>query len=160
MHGFNTVASHSPIIDSNPTEMVNCKATAKVLGQDYSVQTMDQQLYAIAQQVKWACPESFLSHHNRLVGFHTICCFVGCIGKLWGDGGLTDLLKDSNVYASCTVDSLLDGRQFHRSIRELTLVYEALMSTLLQTFLEISDGREVLTSEGQETLNTMYSSLT
>ena len=33
------------------------------------------------------------------------------------------------------------------------------MSTLLQTFLEMSDGKEVLTLEGQETINTTHASL-
>jgi hypothetical protein len=32
------------------------------VGQGCSVQTFDQQLYAIAQQVKWSMPEKFESH--------------------------------------------------------------------------------------------------
>ena len=56
VHAFSTEASYKPIIDSSPTEMdtiytsmLNCNATAKALGQEYSIQTMDQQLYAIGQ---------------------------------------------------------------------------------------------------------------
>jgi HJR/Mrr/RecB family endonuclease len=36
-----------------------CKA-----GQQYSVQTFDQQLYAIAQQIKWSRPLEFQNHIN------------------------------------------------------------------------------------------------
>jgi hypothetical protein len=41
----------------------------------------------------------------RLGGFHTMSCFIASIGKLWGDGGLKDLLIESSVYA----ESLLTG---------------------------------------------------
>jgi hypothetical protein len=40
-----------------------CKA-----GQQYSVQTFDQQLYAIAQQIKWSRPLEFQNHIIRLGG--------------------------------------------------------------------------------------------
>jgi len=37
-------------------------------------------------------------------------------------------MVDSGVYAGCTVDQMLSGKQFDRAVRRLTLVYEALMS--------------------------------
>jgi hypothetical protein len=40
------------------------------------------------------------NHFIRLDGFHTLPCFITSIGKLWGDGGLADLLVDSGVYAA------------------------------------------------------------
>ena len=163
---YSTEVSYKPIIDATPTEMdtlytsmLNCSATAKALGQEYSIQTMDQQLYAIGQQVKWGCPEKFMSHFNRLGGFHTICCFISSIGKLWGDGGLKDLLKDSNVYAACTVDSMLEGKQYHRSVRALTLVYECLLSTLVKSYLEVSEDVGVLTPQGEAEICVIYGSL-
>ena len=54
---------------------------------------------------------------------------------------------------------MLDERQYYRGVWVFTLEYGALMSTLLQTFLEMSDGNEVLTSEGQETINTTHALL-
>jgi hypothetical protein len=52
------------------------------LGQRYSIQTFDQQLYAIAKQVGWAMSETFKTHIVRLGGFHTLSCFIASIGKL------------------------------------------------------------------------------
>ncbi|CAG2226205.1 Serine/threonine-protein phosphatase 6 regulatory subunit 1,Serine/threonine-protein phosphatase 6 regulatory subunit 3 [Mytilus edulis] len=43
----------------------------KSIGQDHAIQTFDQQLYAIAQQVKWALPTTFDCHVLRMGGFHT-----------------------------------------------------------------------------------------
>jgi hypothetical protein len=73
-------------------------------------------------------PNVFRTHILRLGGFHTLFCFIASIGKLWADGGLRDLMVDSGVYAGCTVDQMLSGKQFNRVVRGLTLVYEALMS--------------------------------
>jgi hypothetical protein len=75
----------------------------KSLGQAYSIQTFDQQLYAIAKQFEWAKQNTFKTHILLLGGFHTMSCFVASIGKLWGDGGLKDLLIESSVYAAESV---------------------------------------------------------
>ncbi|VDI73250.1 Hypothetical predicted protein, partial [Mytilus galloprovincialis] len=69
------------------------------------------------KQVAWTMPETFRNHIIRLGGFHTLSCFIAAIGKLWGDGGLKDLLVDSSVYASGTVDQMLNGKEFNRAVR-------------------------------------------
>jgi hypothetical protein len=60
----------------------------KAMGQVHSVQTFDQQLYAIAKQVEWAIPETFRNHTVRLGGFHTLSCYIAAIpvqkGICWG----------------------------------------------------------------------------
>jgi hypothetical protein len=70
--------------------------------------------------VEWAIPETFRNHTVRLGGFHTLSCYIAAIGKLWGDGGLKDLLVDSSVseiihqrkhivvnYRCCYISSLI-----------------------------------------------------
>ena len=54
------------------------------MGQQFSVQTFDQQLYAIAMQVKWSRPEEFMDHHVVLGGFHSHCTYIASLGKLSG----------------------------------------------------------------------------
>ena len=97
-----TATAYAPIIDAKPadmktvyTTMIKCKQMTESLGQKTSVQTMDQQLYAISQQVKWADDVTFHNSILRLGGFHTISCFIATIGKLWGSAGLIDILVDS-----------------------------------------------------------------
>ena len=91
---------YAPIVDAKPndmstvyTTMRRCQELTNSLGRAYSIQTFDQQLYAIAKQVK---QYTFKTHILRLGGFHTMSCFVASIGKLWGDGGLKDLLIESS----------------------------------------------------------------
>ena len=80
-------------------------------------------MYAIAQQVKWYCPEEFKNHILRLGGFHTLCSYISCIGKLWGDAGLSELLAGSDVCVSGTVDQMLLGKKFNHGVRGFSLAF-------------------------------------
>lgn len=82
------------------------------MGQQDLIQTMDQQLYATAQQVKWSKSLEFEHTIMHLGDFHTACCFIGAVAKLFVDAGLKDLVK-SGVYAEGTVQMMLMGKQFH-----------------------------------------------
>lgn len=136
-----TCVAYKPVIEAPPTDlptvyttMKQCQEMAAALGQRHAVQTMDQQLYAIAQQIKWNTPVEFEHHILRLGGFHNLSTFIAAVGKIWGDGGLRDMLVDSGLYAANSADQMLLGKQFHRSVRGLTLTYEALMCMLLAQF--------------------------
>ena len=140
---FKTVAVYAPVIESKPadpktvyTTMVRCKQLTQNIGQENPIQTMDQQLYAVGQQVKWHKNPEFQNTVLRLGGFHTVCCFIRSIGKLFTDAGLKDLLVESGIYAEATVNMMLAGKQFHRSVRGLTLAYEALMQIFLEEFIK------------------------
>ncbi|VDI47141.1 Hypothetical predicted protein [Mytilus galloprovincialis] len=78
--------------------------------------------------------------------------FISCIGKLWADGGLRDLMVDSGVYAGCTVDQMLLGKQFNRSVRGLTLVYEALRSLWFASFFKWCEENDGDALEGTVTV--------
>ncbi|CAC5361987.1 unnamed protein product [Mytilus coruscus] len=91
---FSFVA-YAPVIDAKPSDMATvfttmkqCLDMSKRAGQQYALQTFDQQLYAVAQQVKWSMPDVFQSHIIRLGGFHGFSCFIGTVGKLWASSGL------------------------------------------------------------------------
>ena len=56
-----TTVIYSPIIDAKPatmyTTMRKCKDMSAALGQHHAFQTIDLQLYAFVQQLKWAFPD-------------------------------------------------------------------------------------------------------
>ena len=102
---------YPPIVDAKPTDMATVyTAMQKCLDmtvpavQSNSIQTFDQKLYDIGQQVKWSMLDSFQSHVLRLGGFHTLLCYISAVGKHWSSAGLRKLLVDSVAYAGCTVD--------------------------------------------------------
>ena len=47
-----------------------------------------------------------------------------------GDGGLCDILIDSDVYAYASIDQMLSRKQYNRAVRGLIYVYEAMLKYL------------------------------
>ena len=47
----------------------------------------------------------------RLGAMHLIMAFLVSIGKIFGDGGLQNILTSSDVYAAATVNQMLQGKQ-------------------------------------------------
>lgn len=91
-------------------------------------------MYAVAQDVLLNCPEEFPDTHVRLGGFHTLGTDIACVGKLYADRGLFEMLVGSGVYASGSALLMIEGRQFHRAVRTLTLIYDALMQLMIKNF--------------------------
>ncbi len=52
--------------------------------------------------------------------------YLASIGKLYGDGGLFDILTETDVYAEGTARQLLQGKQLARGVRSIKLASEAL----------------------------------
>ena len=52
------------------------------------------------------------------------------------DGGLRDILIDSDIYASASVDQMFSRKQYKRAVRGLTLVYEAMIRCLMTSFFK------------------------
>ena len=86
----------------------------------------DQALYAKAAEITWQHPDKFQSIALRMGVFHTICNFLGIIGKKFLDAGLRDLVVDSEVITEGSVDQVLNGQQYNRGVRLHKLLYEAL----------------------------------
>lgn len=144
-----TVAAYPPIIEAPPSDMSTVYTTlkrgkdlAKKSGQDFHIHTFDQQLYAIAQMVKFSNSEEFPDLVVRLGGFHNLCTFIACIGKIWGDAGLKDMLADSETYAPATVERMLEGKQFHRAVRGLSLTFEALVQMFVTNYFKWVNDHE------------------
>ena len=68
--------------------------------------------------------------------FHTICNFLGIIGKRFLDAGLRDLAVESEVIAEGSVDRVLNSQQYNRGVRLHKLLYEALKRLAWKGFLD------------------------
>ena len=55
-----------------------------------------------------------------------IMSFNGSIGKLYGDGGLRDILTSFNVYANGTAQMMLQGKHYAKGIRRVKVAHEAM----------------------------------
>ena len=123
-----------PTIDAPATNM---STVFEVLSQSQRIKNslklntivvvFDQALYAKATEIKWKHSEQFGDVILRMGAFHTICMFLGIIGKRFQDAGLRDLCVESQVIVEGSVSGVLEGRRYNRAVRLHKLVYEALM---------------------------------
>lgn len=111
-----------------------CLRICKTLDLEAITCVMDQALYCKASEICWS-NEIFRPIVLRMGTFHTLCRMVCLIGRRFGTAGLRDLAVESGVIAEGSVEAVLDGRKYNRSIRFLKIVYEALFRLAWQGFL-------------------------
>ena len=127
-----------PMLDLNPSDMSCIFSTLYFIAcqsrkmNTTPVVTFDQPLYWKALHIVINEPEGsdVKDVIVRLGGFHTEMSFLGCIGKLMENTGLTELL--STVYAPNTVGHMLNGKAISRAIRGHILVNDSLETLLVE----------------------------
>jgi len=130
-----TIAVYLPLIDMVPsdpdtimTALVQAQRISTEAGQDFVVFTCDQQLYRVMLQVIWSNVEQFSNVVPRLGGMHTLMSFIGTVGTLMAETGLSDVL--GAVFGG--VPKLLSGKKFPQNVRALRLVTEELLRSLFE----------------------------
>lgn len=85
---------YTPAFNAKPSDHKTVYTTLKkgqelmeACGQTNHIHTSDQQLLAIAEQIKFHIPNEFPTLVLRLERFHNLKVFISCIKKLWGDCG-------------------------------------------------------------------------
>jgi hypothetical protein len=95
---FNPLSPQSLPIDATVyTTMRRCQGMTKSLGQAYSIQTFDQQLYAIAKQVEWAKQDTFKTGDN--LSLRTVKISFSLHHSKKADSHSEDKTSDTNVNA-------------------------------------------------------------
>ena len=62
----------------------------------------------------------------RIGVFHTICSLFGTIGKMMRGSGLAEIVIESGICASGSLDQVLKGKHYNRAFRVHKLVIESL----------------------------------
>lgn len=126
---------------------------ADQLGQiDCSV-VFDQAIYAKAQQIIWQNPVEFQRIVLRLGAFHTACTLLSILGKRFGNAGLADVVVESRVTGSGSVQVLLEGRYFNGAVRVRKLVSESLEQLCWVSFGTWIKTQEQITVDKQARLD-------
>ena len=133
-----------PIIDSSPTEkstvntiLVKSLDIATYLNVPAIVLVMDQAIYAKAQEIRWhGRPEFREKLVIRLGEFHTAMAFLGVIGKRFGDAGFRDIAIESNLVAEGSINGVISGHHYNRSLRCHKTLSEAMHRLRIQEYLD------------------------
>ncbi|KAG1692590.1 Ankyrin-1 [Nymphon striatum] len=132
------VIRYLPFINANPsdystiyTTLLKLVSIAKALGQGRILVTADLAIYSKAQQILWTRPDAIADMITMRLG--GMMAFIASIDKLFGDGGLYNLLTESNVYATSTVTQMFLGKQYSRGMRGIRLVHEGMYQQFLRS---------------------------
>ena len=114
--------------DTMMTSMAFAQVYTRNIGQQFVVFTCDLQLYRVALEVQWTYPERFSNVILRLGGMHSLMSFIGSIGTLMADTGLSDIMS----YVFGGVSKMLTGKKFPQNIRALRMVAEEALRGIIQ----------------------------
>ena len=139
-------AVYLPLIDMTPsdpdtmmTAMRQSQIQAHQCGQEYCVFTCDLQLYRVSVNILWAYPEQFGNVILRLGGMHTLMSFVGSIGTLMANSGLSEILE--STFGG--VNKMLNGKKYPQNVRALRILTEEVLRPLIE---EDPDGQTTFNS--------------
>ncbi|KAL8580465.1 hypothetical protein ACOMHN_001234 [Nucella lapillus] len=70
--------------------------------------------------------------------FHFLCSYMAALGKLVRGSGLGDVIVQSGICASGSIEAVLAGKHYNRALRVHKVVLESLQRLLLEQFLNES----------------------
>ena len=132
-----------PFVDLDPNDYNCVYSTLKYIeatcknNEITPVCTFDQSLWWKALQVLQSPKCDIGLFVIRLGGFHTLMSFLGCVGYLMANSGLTEALQV--MYAENTVQHLLSGKAYNRSLRGHQIIDLALDTILLREVIESTE---------------------
>lgn len=145
-----------PIIDLDPTDMSCIYSTllfviiqAGELNIPTPILTFDQPLWLKAMEIVTALDLKIVL---ILGGFHTLMSYVGSIGKVMSESGLSTALEI--VYGKVAVTHILTGKAIARALRGFFMLESVLTSRLLSQFFP-----EVVSKEFAENENDITSDM-
>lgn len=120
-----------PFINASPsnysTLYTALENAAKIVvkdGMKTLIVTFDQPLYIKARDIVEATLFDQVLVVVRLGGFHLLMSFMGCIGQIMAGSGIKEIL--SLIYAEGSVDKILNGHSYARSVRAHIILQQVL----------------------------------
>jgi len=113
--------------------MISMEATQKVQ-QQVTFVTFDYAAARIAFDIVWDKPAVFSNVVVHLGAFHTMCSYMGVLGKMTAGSGFEELLIEAVTCASGSINQVMNGSHYNRVIRVHKLMVDALERMLLNHF--------------------------
>ena len=153
-----------PVIDASPTDRSTVNAIlersltlADALNLSSVVLVMDQAVYAKAQEIHWQGRVDFTERLVlRLGEFHTVMAFLSVIGKRFRDAGLQDIAIESGLVAQGSINGVMSGHHYNRSLRCHKIISEAMQRLQIEEYLNQLSVSEY--QDAQEVMKTIHAS--
>ena len=127
-----TIIHYLPVLESPATEsktvdklLQNAVKYCNILELPAIVVVFDQALYAKAQEIRWTQSQPKIYEEKlvlRMGEFHTCMAFLATIGKRFSKSGLEDIFIESEVFAKGSINRVMNGHKYNRSVRGHKLI--------------------------------------
>ena len=148
-----TKAIYTPLIDMIPSDpdtvmstMLEAQRLINKCGQSITIFTNDQQLNRVAVNVTWVYPDLFTNFVPRLGGMHFLMSFIGAVGTLMGNTGLSEIMQT----AFGGVPKMLTGKKFPQNMKALRMVVEELLSSIIVTSEDYEQLMSILNNKANK----------
>ena len=121
---------------------ISMEVTQK-LNQEYTLVTMDLAAAKIAYDLIWGDRDLYEKVIVNLGPFHTMCSYMGAIGKMISGSGFEDIVVEAGLCASGSIEQVMSGKHYNRSVRVHQRMLDALERMLLTSFNNsVESGQE------------------
>ena len=99
-------------------------------------------------EIIWQHRDEFPRIVLRMEAYHIACVFLAVIGKCFGETGLNDLVIEAGIVGSSSINGVIEGKYYNRSVHTHKIIMEALVriqwrvfvSWLQKNYLELDLG--------------------
>ncbi|KAK3107392.1 hypothetical protein FSP39_013623 [Pinctada imbricata] len=117
--------------------------SSNILNQEHTIVTFDLAVAKKAYSIVWQNQKKFENVIVRMGVFHTTCAIFHALGKHMAGSGFAEVVIESGICASGSVDRVLSGKHYNRALRVHRIMLEALERTLLSKFLTMNSTNQV-----------------
>ena len=122
------------------TALCNFRSVLDQLKQDSLPLIYDEGVFRIVAEITLQHPEQFKKIIPMMGNFHLAKTVEHCIGKFLKGSGFNDALVESQVFSLKTVEAVMAGTHYVRSLHGLLIIQETIECARWQWFLQIHDG--------------------
>lgn len=131
----------APVTDNATVQHIMhlSQAASREVGQQYTIVTFDLAVAKKAYSLVWQHQQVFSDVIVRMGAFHLTCSYMGALGKSLRCSGFEEILVESGICASGSIEKVMSGKHYNRAVRVHKIVLEALERLLLQMFESSQD---------------------
>ena len=154
-----TTIDYYPVINHPITDYSTVKECLRVsreaskeVGQIYAITTFDLGVCMKAYPLIWKSPDFYADHIVLIGTFHLASASLKMVGKKMNGSGLAEVLLESGLMSSGSMDGVMTGKNYARSIHCHKVMVEAVERCLLQRYCESNGSDGILDGLAPESL--------
>ena len=122
----------------------------KEVNQPYIITTFDRGVCMKAYPLIWNNPDRHEKHIILIGTFHLACAYMKMIGKQMYRSGLSDILLETGLIASGSIEGALSGTHYDRAMQCQKVMLECLERLLLSQYVTGQGEDQVLASVSEQ----------